>query len=313
MFSESKYKGEPSVIASEITFDDDKARVENLSFQINSGDIFGIAGSFIPGSLKLFQILVGIDKPLKGSVLYQPYGDVKLVNKLGKLGVYLRGASLVPELTLLENLKLLGKLRGATDPFSAASQILSLFDLSAFSNSKIRSLPKNVALKATVVSAFVNFPDFLFLDDFTITLDKDSVNSIMNFLKSESGLGKCICLLTDEPEAICNRVLMLRGMKGPTIGLPSSILESTLGFETIEVKVSGLRPADVERILTPIQGSWLFESDKEAIIYIDNTQEALDHLFKSIVPTGAKILKVGLKKPSFRLILRKIYSEDERK
>ncbi|MEM2960547.1 MAG: hypothetical protein QXU67_02970, partial [Candidatus Bathyarchaeia archaeon] len=288
-----------------------KTKVENLSFQINSGDIFGIVGTFVPEARKLFNILVGVDRPLKGSVLYQPYGDIKTVSKLGRLSVYLRGATLVPDLTLLENLELAGRLKGASDPHSAANEISSIFDLDAFSNIKVRSLARNIALKATVVATFVNFPDFIFLDDFVTLLDNDSVNSIVNFLKSESGLGKCVCVLTDEPENVCNKVLMLRGLRGPTIGPPSSILESTLGFETVEVKVSGLGPADAERILTPIQGAWLFESDREAILYVDNTQEALDYLFKSLVSSGANILRVGLKRPSFRLILRKIHESGD--
>jgi|YelNatPaOPRAMG01_1025707.scaffolds.fasta_scaffold08412_9 ABC-2 type transport system ATP-binding protein len=313
MFGEANYKGEFVIKASDITFGKGKSRVENLSFQINPGDIFGIVGTFIPEACELFKILVGIAKPLKGSVLYQPYGDIKTVNNLGRLGVYLRGSALVPELTLLENLELAGRLRGAKNPSSAASEILSIFDLDDFSNIKVKSLAKNLELKATVIATFVNFPDFIFLDDFTTLLDKDSANSIVNFLKSESGLGKCVCVLTDEPEDMCNRVLMLRGLRGPTIGPPSSILESTLGFETVEVKVRGLRPSDAERILTPIQGSWLFESDEEATLYVDNTQEVLDHLFRSLVSSGVKILRVGLKRPTFRLILRKISAGGEQR
>ena len=296
----------------DIAFSEGNIKVENLSFEIRAGEIFGVVGSLLPESQKAFRILSGVDWPQSGSISYQPYGDLKKVRALGKIGIYSRGSSLIPELTLRRNLTLINEMQGLSRISTLVDEIMSIFDLSHFADVKARALPSNVATKAAVAAIFVGSPDFLFLEDFTLTLDKESSNSVLNFLRSESGLGKCVCMLTDEPELMCQRVLMLRGPSGVIVDTPSSILQSTLGFDRVEVKVKGLGPNQAEAILTPIEGSWLYEAEDLAVIYIDNTEEALNHLFRNLMSVGARILSVTSKKPSFKLLLGPLYKGGER-
>jgi len=307
VFAEVEFRGEPTIIAKGISFEHENRKVDKLSLEIRSGDIFGIVGSYIPESLKLFRILSGNEKPSDGTITYRPYGDLDKARKLGRIGVYTRGSSLLPELTIHNNFKLIASSQKSIDPDRRIAEILSIFDLSSFSEKKIRSVPENVSRKATAAAIFVNSPDFLFFEDFTLELDRSASNAVLNFLRSEAGLGKCICILTDEPESACNRVIVLRGEEDPLLGPTGAIIESALGTDRVEVKVKGISPTEAENILTPIEGTWMFEAEDEAVLYVNNRENELDHLFRNLSMANIQVLRIRAKRGSLESLVSRMY------
>ncbi len=187
--------------------------LNNFSFEVESGEIFGILGPNGAGKTTLIKILLGIT--------HRTNGDIKIFEKEISDESYKMKIGYLPEnhkfpnyLTGEQVLYFFGKLSGltGTEVKKRADEYLSLMDMQKWRKTKIKKYSKGMMQRLGLAQSLLNNPELVFLDEPTDGVDpigRKEIRDILNNLKSQ---GKTIFLnshLLSEVELICDRVAIL--------------------------------------------------------------------------------------------------------
>ena len=149
--------------------------VDNLSFEVKNGEIFGLLGENGAGKTTTFRIIMGLIESNSGEVLLD--GKKIDYNLTDKIGFVTEERSLLTKLTVLEQLKFYGVLKGL-DERTIEKDIdkwLERFEISSYKNRKIKELSKGNQQKIQFISAIINHPKLLILDEPFTGLDPINV------------------------------------------------------------------------------------------------------------------------------------------
>lgn len=174
---------------------------ENLSFEINPGTItciYGVSGS---GKTTLLNILGLIEKYDSGIITY----DGKSVNSSrkkrqflsSKIGFVFQNFALIEDETVVENLKILKRLKGkkGTNEIQSA---LKEFGLAGFENRKIYELSGGEQQRVALVKMYLKECDLVLADEPTASLDEENKNIVVSVLKRFSEQGKTVIIVTHD-------------------------------------------------------------------------------------------------------------------
>ena len=244
--------------------------VRGITFEVNSGEMFGLIGPDGAGKTSTFQILAGVMEATAGSarILGRPARDMRF-----QTGYLTQGFSLYPDLTVAENIRYSGDLR-LIPPDEIADrslQYLKMFDMDRFSDRLAGQLSGGMKQKLALVCALVPQPKVLLLDEPTTGVDPVSRREFWDALAHLSTEGLTILVATpymDEAER-CHRIAFMYSGEILRIGTPAELCAS-LGAKRIELRTADLRKA--ESVLSEGSGP-----DKE-IIDVERFGDRLDLL-----------------------------------
>lgn len=187
--------------------------LNNFSFEVEKGEIFGILGPNGAGKTTLIKILLGITHRTKGEI---KIFDKEISDESYKLKIgYLPENHKFPNyLTGEQVLVYYGKLSGLsnTDVRKKADEYLKLVDMDKWRKTKIRKYSKGMLQRLGLAQSMLNNPELIFLDEPTDGVDpigRKEIRDILNNLKDQ---GKTIFLnshLLSEVELVCDRVAIL--------------------------------------------------------------------------------------------------------
>lgn len=185
--------------------------VNNISFNVKEGQIFGFLGPSGAGKSTTQKIITGILKNYIGSV--NVFG--KEVSKIGKdfyenIGVSFELPALYNKLTALENLQL------AKSFYSKKTEnpmkLLEMVGLSENADVKVKNFSKGMKMRLNFIRAFINNPDLLFLDEPTSGLDPVNSKMIKEIILKNKNERKTILLTTHNmniADEICDTVAFI--------------------------------------------------------------------------------------------------------
>jgi ABC-2 type transport system ATP-binding protein len=191
----------------------DLVAVNNISFSIEEGEIFGILGPNGAGKTTTLEMIEGLRKPDSGSIKVCCI-DVNGKNDRVKeiIGVQLQTTSLYDRIKTGEVIELFGSYYPKSVP---TDQILQEVSLSEKRNSYVESLSGGQKQRLALALALVNDPKVLFLDEPTAALDPQARRNVWEIIEGLSRKGKTVILNThymEEAERLCERVgIMDRG------------------------------------------------------------------------------------------------------
>ena len=150
--------------------------VNNLSFEVKDGEIFGLLGENGAGKTTTFRIILGLLDADSGSVSLNE-GKIDY-SKTDKIGYVTEERSLLTKLTVKEQLIYYGVLKGLTEKevLNKMDDLLKEFDALEYKNRKIKELSKGNQQKIQFISAIINDPILLILDEPFTGLDPINVD-----------------------------------------------------------------------------------------------------------------------------------------
>jgi len=193
--------------------------LKGIDMEVDKGEFVAIMGRSGSGKSTLLHILGLLDVPTSGSINIDTIDTLGLNEnekakfRLEKLGYVFQEYSLIPEMTILENVYVpavcLGKQNGYRN---RASELLEIVGL----GNRLKHYPNEVSggeqQRASIARALINHPKILFADEPTASLDIASAKIILElFKKLNKELGQTIVMITHEPEdeKQVNRVIWL--------------------------------------------------------------------------------------------------------
>jgi len=218
--------------------------LDQVSFQVRPGEIFGLIGADGAGKTTAFRIIGGVLAPSSGQI-----------NVLGKtprdarprVGYLTQPFSLYQDLSVDENLNYAGGLRevGEADFAARRERYFKLFDLDRFTDRLAGRLSGGMKQKLALTSALIADPALLLLDEPTTGVDPVTRRDFWDALTSLATLGMTIIVATpylDEAER-CHRVALMEQGKIYDIDTPAHF-RSKMGLTRLEVKVEPLAKAE---------------------------------------------------------------------
>jgi len=227
---------------------EDVVAVDNISFTVKKGEIFGFLGPNGAGKTTTLNILVTIMKPTSGLAKVAGYDVVKHPDKVReKIGVVFQDTTLDKELTGKENLWIHGKVYGVpSDRLKKSIQKLLVFtELVDWADVQVKKYSGGMMRRLEIARALIHNPEILFLDEPTLGLDPQTRVHVWDYItKLREERGITIFLTThymDEAEKLCDRVAIIDHGKIISIGKPEELIR-LIGEEVIYVKtISNLR------------------------------------------------------------------------
>ena len=220
-----------------------KIAVNNLSFHVEKGEIFGLLGPNGAGKTTTIKMLSTLLIPTSGKaevlgidVSSRNEKEIrKRVNLVsgGERGLYYR-------LTGRQNLKFFSDLYGIPPDVQKTkiSELLELFGLTDAADVKVEDYSRGMKQRIHLARALVNDPEILYLDEPTIGLDPEISREVRALVKKMASLGTTIILTTHymyEAEELCDRILIISN--GNAVGYGSTAELKEMVFKTSVIEI----------------------------------------------------------------------------
>jgi ABC-2 type transport system ATP-binding protein len=199
---------------------DSFAAVDDLSFEVYQGDIFGLLGPNGAGKTTTIRTIMDIFKPDEGtiSVLGHPPGVVRR-----RIGYLPEERGLYQDLKVLDVLVYLAELKGTSRTVAREQSLLWLekVELSEWAEHKVRDLSRGMQQKLQFVASVVHGPELLILDEPFQGLDPINVDLLKRLIRELQSDGKTVMLSAHQMnlvEALCERILLIDDGKGVLYG-----------------------------------------------------------------------------------------------
>ena len=187
--------------------------LDNISFEVKTGEIVGFLGPNGAGKSTLMKIITGFITATSGNVLVNgckvETGNIELKKQIGYLP---ENNPLYPEMFVREYLDFVASFYNTNQPRKALiNNIIELTGLAPEQKKKIGALSKGYKQRVGLAQALIHNPAVLILDEATSGLDPNQIIEIRNLIK-EVGKEKTVLLSThimQEAEAICQRVIII--------------------------------------------------------------------------------------------------------
>jgi ABC-2 type transport system ATP-binding protein len=199
--------------------------LNNLSLQINKGEIFGILGPNGSGKTTTLGILLSVLNADSGSFSWNGQEPSKYDRK--KIGSLLETPNFYPYLSARQNLSIVCKIKAVNE--SEVDRVLSTVDLLSRSNSKFKTFSLGMKQRLAIASALLGDPDILVLDEPTNGLDPQGIAEIRGIILDLAAAGKTIIMashILDEVEKVCTHVAVLKLGNLLTTGPIQSVLNN---------------------------------------------------------------------------------------
>ncbi len=213
--------------------------VDDLSFTIEPGEIFGLLGVNGAGKTTTFRMIMGLLEPNKGSITINDKKiDYKLVEKIGFLT---EERSLLTKLTVKEQVIYYGTLKGMKekDILNKLDYWLDRFGVSDYKERKIKELSKGNQQKIQFITAIIHEPDLLVLDEPFTGLDPINVENFMSVIREFKQKGKMIIFSShrmEHVELFCEKLVILK--KGRAV-LSGNLKDIKKNYQKKIIRIAG--------------------------------------------------------------------------
>lgn len=208
--------------------------VDNISFDVKQGEIFGFLGPNGAGKTTTIRMLTTMLSPTSGEMLINNFNPVKQKHQTRQsFGIVFQDQSLDNELTAKENMEFHAALYSVPKAERKAriESLLKLVGLLERKDDFVKNFSGGMKRRLEIARGFLHHPKILFLDEPTLGLDPQTRNQLWKYVKSVNKKEKMTIFLTthymDEAEKVAKRIAIIDHGKIIKIGSPSQLKNST--------------------------------------------------------------------------------------
>ena len=268
--------------------------VNNLSFDIKKGNVYGILGPNGSGKSTTLGIILNVVNKTSGEFSWFD-GAISTHQALKRVGAIIERPNFYPYMSAVENLKLVCKIKEIS--FDKIDEKLKQVNLYERRNSKFKTYSLGMKQRLAIASALLNDPEILILDEPTNGLDPQGIHEIRSIIQRIAAHGTTILLashLLDEVEKVCTHVVVIReGIKLYSGRVDQ--MTSTHGIIEIESPHS---KNEIFGILKEVEGIESVQEDGERIFLKLNMDISAADLNKQLMKKGIELSHLVKRRPT---------------
>lgn len=292
--------------------------LNNVSFNIQSGECFGLIGPNGAGKTTLIDIITGLKKADAGDVMIDGLSIRKNPIQIRTmLGIVPQDIALIEELNAIDNLEYFGGMYGLSGKLlkERMDEVLQSVGLMEKKKDKVKSYSGGMKRRLNIAAALLHRPKFLILDEPTVGVDPQSRQHIFDFLSNLNEEGTTILYIShymEEVEALCNRLMVLDlgqeiayGTKSQVKSLVAQtnkvrilldrvpqdikarLLASENGIQQVEVTMNELHLLVEQHVFSMMKLIAFFEKTESVIKSVSVEELSLEEVFIRL--TGKKL------------------------
>lgn len=279
----------------------DKKAVDNLSFTVQDGEIMGFLGPNGAGKSTTMNILTGYLSATSGKAIINGtdiFEDPKKAKQ--NIGFLPEQPPLYPDMTVLEYLKFVYELRGATLPKKKhLDEICEMTGILDVKNRVIKNLSKGYRQRVGIAQALVGDPKVLIFDEPTVGLDPNQIVEIRTLIKA-LGRKHTVILSThilSEVQAVCDRILIINKGKIVADSPTADLLKNTAGALKYRAVLATRDSKEAFRLVSSVDGVMSVVSDNSdedgatAVIFeASATMDVRPVLFRTLASRDVPLL-----------------------
>jgi len=296
----------PSLEISEITKSFNSTRVvDNVSFNVNPGEIFGLIGPNGAGKTTTIRMIMDIIKPDAGHI--NIFGERLNENSKNNIGYLPEERGLYKKLSVIKSLYYIAALKGIErhHVYQRADELLTRMGMTAHKNKKIEELSRGMGQMIQFLIAVIHEPKLIILDEPFANLDPVNTELLKEIIYELRGQDKAVILSThrmNEVEELCDRIFMINKGRGVLYG------------ELTEIKSRYRKNSaflEYEGELGEINGVAIIQ-DKygSAELKLDSTTTP-QAVLEQLVSRGVKILRYEVSTPPLHDIFLQTVGEEK--
>src|SRR5208337_3940474 len=231
--------------------------VDNVSFEIKEGEIFGLLGPNGAGKTTTINMLTTLMKPTSGKAVVCGFSIFKDANEVRRsVGVVPQEYTADEDMSGINNIILCADLYGMPrkDSKAHAKELLKLVELEDAANRKVSTYSGGMRRRLELACGLINYPKLLFLDEPTLGLDVQTRAAVWKYIKTLKEEYHMTLFLTthylEEADSLCDRIGIIDHGHLVKIGSPEELKES-VGGDVIVVDVRESEPdisSDIAKI-----------------------------------------------------------------
>jgi len=213
--------------------------IDGISLDVNRGEIFGLLGANGAGKTTAISILLGLVTPDPGSTV-KIFGydleenRIEILQRCNFMSAY---ASLPANLSVIENLKVFGRLYRVKHLSNRISELAELLEIEQLLKRITGELSSGQTTRVGLAKALLNDPDLLLLDEPTASLDPDIADRVRKILKRIQEERQLSIIYTShnmrDVEELCDRIVFMRAGKILSKGSPQQVIDE-FGEDSLE-------------------------------------------------------------------------------
>lgn len=254
----------------------DFTAVDNISFAVDSGEIFGFLGANGAGKTTTIRALCGLLSPTAGEIRVAGASPDNPLELKARIGYMSQRFTLYPDLTVSENLAFAGALR-KMPPEKTQARSSELLEFTGFDfdiNRLVRELPGGARQQVALAASVLHDPQVIFLDEPTAGVSAQARAQFWKLIRKLAGRGKTVFVTThymDEAEE-CGRIALMSAGRIIALDTPSNLETNTfpgplyettapdgtdLSAETLRRGAGKAEPSGLKwRVEVADQGAW---------------------------------------------------------
>ncbi|WP_016939605.1 MULTISPECIES: daunorubicin resistance protein DrrA family ABC transporter ATP-binding protein [Nitrosopumilus] len=284
----------------------DVTAVDDISFTVETGEIFGFLGPNGAGKSTTMMILTTLLKPTSGQALISGCDVVADAKKVRENIGYVQQETTVDEyLTGRENLLLQAKLNHIpkNEINSRIDEVLDLIELSDKQNESVVTYSGGMRKRLDIAGGLLHRPKVLFLDEPTVGLDIQTRRKIWEYIKKiHDEFDMTIFLSThymEEADQLCDRIGIIDDGKIQVIDSPEN-MKNAMGNEVISIMIDNDENRDsfLSELHEIESVNKITEDGSKLTLFVSNGTEVIPKIFSISSEIGIKITSISLTQPT---------------
>ena len=276
--------------------------VDQISFDIEQGEIFGLLGPNGAGKTTTLSMLSTMLEPTSGTATVMGIDIAKDQDGVRKaIGIVFQDQSLDEELTAWENMDFHGRLYRIPKEIrlQRIDELLKLVELTDRRNDIVKTFSGGMRRRLEIARGLLHHPAVLFLDEPTLGLDPQTRNHLWQYIETLAREKNITIILTthymEEADRLCNRIAIIDHGKIIALDTPTRLKDS-IGGDVVTIQ-----SPDTARITTVLTAPWINRMethDSEVILSLKNAEQHLSTIVTRLNEEKIPITSISVHKPT---------------
>jgi len=294
--------------------------VDNLSFKVDPGEIFGLLGPNGSGKTTTVRLLSCLISPSGGSARIAGFDIVKEPLKVREtVGVLTENPGIYDRLTAIENMEFFAAAYGLTkktERDARIKELLEFFELWDRRNDKAGTFSKGMRQKLAIAKAIVHGPKVLFLDEPSSGLDPKSAKDIRDLMENLSHREKHTIILCthnlEEAERLCSKVMIIRKGAPLATGSIEDLRRKMHGAPELEIRLEEASEKLLKAATKLKRVKAVNIRDGNSLAFdLDDPDADTPDIVEGLVKAGARVKSVNVLRPTLEEAYLELTKEEQ--